>query len=156
MPQVILMDEEKFEVGIKALIVNEMNQVLVMFSTTIGSNHNIPHWDLPGGRIKQDHSIEETLQREILEELGVDGIEVIEQLDAGISKIPTKADGIDMRRIFIIYECKLPQGSKIILSDEHSEYRWVSIDEAKELLKLKFADSLIEKLDSLNKFKDIN
>ena len=143
------MNEESFQVGIKALIMDESNQVLVMFSTSIGRNRHPPHWDIPGGRIEKNHSIEETLRKEIKEELGIDNIDVIEQLDAGLSKISINVDGVDTRLLFIIYKCKLPTDYKIILSDEHRKYKWVSISEATELLRFKFADSLIEKMSQL-------
>ena len=143
--------EERFHVGVKALILNDMGEILVLKTNPEEMRQNQPvHWDLPGGRIKGGDSIESTLRKEIKEELGVDSIEILEHFDTSISNLKIPVDGEIVGLLTVIYKCNLPVDSKLELSSEHLEFKWVSIEEAKELLKVKFANSFIEKLNTLN------
>lgn len=143
------MPEEKFHVGVKALITNEKNEILVLRNNPEQARHNPKHWDLPGGRIEGDDSIETTLRKGVKEELGVDHIEIIEHFDTNIAnlKIPLHDDVVSL--MMIVFRCKIPNNMEFKLSFEHLEYKWASVEEAKELLKVKFANSFIEKLDQL-------
>jgi len=144
------MTEEKFHVGVKALVVNDKNEILVLMTNPEEAGHYHPkHWDLPGGRIKKNDSIEDTLRKEIAEELGIDNVMILEHFDTHISNLKIPVDGEMVGLLMVIYKCKLPD-EKIKLSFEHLEYKWTSINEAKELLKVKFAESFIDKIDKLN------
>lgn len=47
------MNEQKFHVGVKALIMNDNNEILILKTNPKEAGHFHPeHWDLPGGRIK--------------------------------------------------------------------------------------------------------
>lgn len=149
--QQILMTEQKFHVGVKALILNDENKILVLKTNPKEAGHYHPeHWDLPGGRIKTGDSIEKTLRKEIEEELGISAIEILEPFDTHISNLKIPVDNEMVALLMIIYKCKLPDNNvKFNLSFEHLEYKWVSVDEAKGLLKIKFAKSFIGKLNSV-------
>ncbi|MBX6388889.1 MAG: NUDIX domain-containing protein [Frankia sp.] len=54
----------------KAVIVSEGRALLVR--KTQNDPHNPGMWDLPGGRIKSDESLDEHLRREVREETGLD------------------------------------------------------------------------------------
>ena len=60
------MTEQLFQIGIKAIIRNDENQILLL--------KNKDYWDIPGGRIDQGEDIETTLLRELNEEMGVNHI----------------------------------------------------------------------------------
>ena len=60
------MTEQLFQIGIKAIIRNAENQILLL--------KNKDYWDIPGGRIDQSEDIETTLLRELNEEIGVNHI----------------------------------------------------------------------------------
>ena len=60
------MTEQLFQIGIKAIIRNDENQILLL--------KNKDYWDIPGGRIDQCEDIETTLLRELNEEIGVNHI----------------------------------------------------------------------------------
>ncbi len=144
------MDEEKFHIGVKALIINDKNEILVLRINPEDFNQPVEdHWDLPGGRINKGDSIEETLRKEIKEEFDIDNIETIEHVDTQISniRIPIKDEEVGLS--LIIFRCRVSPNSEIRLNEEHLEYKWVTVDEAKKLLRFKFADSLIEKLNML-------
>lgn len=145
------MTEQKFHVGVKAFITNEKNEILILRANTEEMRQQQPsHWDLPGGRIKGSDSIEETLRKEVQEELGVDNIEILGHFDTHISNLKIPLENETVSLLMVVYKCKLRDyNKKFNLSPEHLEYQWASVDEAKKLLKVKFPDSFIEKLNSL-------
>ena len=153
------MSEQKYHLGIKALIMNENNEILILKANpdelkqqgkTSDAEHRqaVAHWDLPGGRVKKGDSIEETLLKECEEELGTRGIEIIEPFDFMVSnmKIPEGDEMLGL--ILFVYLCRTSQ-RKFALSSEHTEYRWASVSEAKELLAFKYPQSFIKKLGSI-------
>jgi len=145
------MNEQKFHVGIKALILNEDNEILLLrINPKELKGDNPEHWDLPGGRIEGDDSIEATLVKVVEEELGTRDIEIIEHFDTLISNMKVPLENETVGLTLVVYKCRLPDNSmKFKLSSESLEYRWAIIDEAKELLKAKYPESFIQKLDSL-------
>lgn len=141
--------EQKFHVGIKALVLNENNEILLLRTNPADFKGNVPeHWDLPGGRIEGGDSIEETLYKEIEEELGTKSIEIIEHFDTFISnmKIPLENETIGL--MLVVYKCKL-NDTQFKLNQEHLEYRWIGIKDAKKMLEFKYPQSFIQKLNSL-------
>jgi len=73
-------------------------------------------WWFPGGRIRKGETFEEALYREVKEETG---LEVIKSKLVNVySRIFDKRHDIS-----IAYLCKC-KGDKIILNNEHSEYRY--------------------------------
>lgn len=144
------MTEQKFHVGVKALIMNDKKEVLVLKANPEDAPTWPHHWDLPGGRIKETGSIEQTLYRELEEEIGTNKIEILELFDTCVANHKIPLNGEEISLLLVTYKCKLlDSDQKFKLNFEHLEYRWASINEAKELLKVKFANSFIEKLDSL-------
>lgn len=148
------MSEQKFHVGIKALITNGNNEILILKANPAElKGGEPPHWDLPGGRIKEGDSVEETLATEIEEELGINGhdVEIVRPFDGSISnlKIPVGEEKFGL--VLFVYLCKLRTKNKFNLSFEHTEFKWASIDEAKKLLSVKFSKSFVDKLDDLKK-----
>lgn len=144
------MNEQKFHVGVKALIMNDKNEILILKTNPEDAPTWPPHWDLPGGRIKENYSIEQTLYRELEEEIGTNKIEILELFDTCVANHKIPLNGGEISLFLVIYKCKLVDSTQEFkLNFEHLEYKWVSIDEAKELLKVKFPISFLEKLDSL-------
>lgn len=88
-------------------------------------------WELPGGGVEYGENIEKTLRREIKEECGLDA-EV--GFPVAASDYYMKDDKKEIQRVEIIFLCKLINPTQtIILSREHSEYKWVSSNKISEL-----------------------
>ena len=108
-----------FHIGVKALIVKE-GKVLVLKEKDIrGTGDEI--YDLPGGRIEDEESPEETLGREIKEELGVENFEIKDLFLASKYEHYSK-DGISYMALF--YHVDI-EDTEIKLSDEHFSYEWI-------------------------------
>ena len=73
-------------------------------------------WWFPGGRVRKGETFAETLYREVKEETGLEVVE--SELLNVYSRI------FDERHdITIVYLCKC-SGDKVVLNDEHSEYKY--------------------------------
>jgi mutator protein MutT len=108
-----------FPVSIKGVIYNKEKHVLLL-------KNEREEWELPGGRIEVKETPEQTLLREIDEELRIEcSIEAI--LESYLLEvIPTKYVFI------VVYLCKYEKGF-VELSDEHQEFGWFEINQLDEL-----------------------
>src|SRR3989344_2643890 len=147
--------EQLFHVGVKALVMNDKSEILVLKANPkelTQTKGGVPvHWDLPGGRVKEGDSIEVTLKKELNEELGINADDAMigGLFDASISHLKVPVGNAEGGLMLLTYVCTLRETKTFSLSFEHTEYRWVSIEEAKALLATKFAPSFVDKLDEL-------
>lgn len=87
-------------------------------------------WELPGGRMDFGENIEEAFQREMNEELGFKKISMGNMINAWSFTSIRK----EINYHFIIFDFEIfTDESKIELSDEHIEYKWVGADEFEEM-----------------------
>lgn len=143
----INMAEKLFQVGVKALITNDEGKILLLDSGDWHLKHQTRHWDIPGGRIQQGHSILDTLQREIEEKTGIKQVNNVQLFTSAISNFPDVKIGSEMVGLMLlIYKVKVPAGSKIRLSHEHSGYEWVDRKEAAKRLAYKYPPEFTELL----------
>lgn len=105
-----------FYAGIKAAILKD-GKVL-----TLIKNGGYSKFDLPGGRAQEGESFEDTLIRELQEELpGITNIVIGQQVSARDTGW-TLPDGGGLLWIIYLVDADLP--NPIVLSDEHSSYEW--------------------------------
>lgn len=106
-------DNQLFYVGQKAFI-RKGNELLLLVDPVYGL-------DLPGGRIQEGESnLTEALQREIEEEIGLE-IEIGKPMVTWTWNLK-----VENKPTFLIgHDCTYLSG-EIKLSDEHSDYRWVT------------------------------
>lgn len=110
-------------------IVLKNNKIFIAFRVPVGAMGE--RWEFPGGKVEDGESYEETLIREYKEEFALDVTVGRHIADASFVH-----DGktIDLAAYEVIFSDDV---QKIVLS-EHTETRWVSIDEIKQL---SFVDS---------------
>jgi 8-oxo-dGTP pyrophosphatase MutT (NUDIX family) len=131
--------EKLFQVGVKALITNAKGEILVLDSGDWHLKNQTRHWDIPGGRIQEGHSVAETLQREVEEETGITKVSNSKFFTAVVSNFKDiPIDGHMVGLILMVYRVKVPENSKIVLSEEHSNYEWVAPAEAAKRLTYKY------------------
>ena len=138
--------EQYFHIGVKAIFLNGRKEILILKKNP-GHGTGGGYWDIPGGRIEKGCGIEDTLKREIGEELGITDFRIIRLFDNCVSNIiPHSGE----HGLFLAsYICTLDPKNPIGLDSEHTEYKWASISEVKELLKIKYPKSFLGKLDDL-------
>ncbi len=151
-------NEAFFQVSVKAIVRNNAGEVLLLQATPAIINAVVGrvggHWDVPGGRVKVGEKLEQTLHREVSEEVGLDHFDAISFLVATMANVRlTLENGDEAGIVLFAYVCDLAAGSEIVLGDEHLGYKWCSVDEAVELLAPNYPDLFIAELAKLDSSK---
>ncbi|BEP29063.1 NUDIX hydrolase [Helicovermis profundi] len=125
-----------FFVSVKGLVY--FNGKFLILRKTLKSNNEI--WEFPGGRLEFGENIEKALEREIKEET-ILSVKVLFPLGSWtvIKKSNTHIQGIT-------YLCN-STSEKVILSHEHSDYRWIRKEEFKNY---KVFPQILEEIQSWN------
>ena len=88
-------------------------------------------WETGSGRLEQGEGFLEALRRESLEELG---LEVRIECVLGVTHFYRGESTPDNEMVGVSFGCSVPDASGLSISDEHSEHRWVTADEAAAFL----------------------
>jgi len=115
---------DKLGLSQKAIIFNKDKFLAIKRGDTAPSNPN--KWDFPGGDVDFGEDLYDSMKREIQEETGLK-IDVLEPYEVH-SRITYDKD----HWITIAYKCKT-ENQDIKLSYEHSEYKWVTLEEFNKL-----------------------
>jgi 8-oxo-dGTP diphosphatase len=120
--------EDLFRLSSHAVITNEEGKILQLKSTYEGNR-----WVVPGGALDPGETIHEALLRECQEELGIN-VNILYM------------SGIYFHKAYnaqaCLFRCEIPENSKIILSSEHSEYRYFELEELSPIQKIRIQDCL--------------
>lgn len=93
-------------------------------------------WDTPGGTIHYGEAIDIALKREIYEETGL----TCEQKN--ILFVYSFMSGPYRHQFQLLYLCRYLKGDIVLTAGDHDEYRWVTLDELKDLSgKIAFLDA---------------
>ena len=145
------MSEDSFHLGIKALIRNTSGQILLLqVNPAKLHGQRRDYWDLPGGRIQKEHTVLDTLRREVEEETGVSDISNCEPLGMVLSniRIPIGNDSVGL--VLSVYSCTIPSDATITISDEHIASRWFLPAEAAKLLAIKYPEDFCQLISNLS------
>lgn len=105
-------------------IIKKNNKILLL-KRHPQSNNGACQWELPGGKVERGEFFDEGLIREIKEETNLDT--TIECFYEAIQQDFPKKSTV---QVIMIVKC---EKYNVKISDEHIDYKWVSIDEIKEL-----------------------
>ncbi len=125
---------DPFRLAVKAFIINEKNELLII-KRRPNDVHKPGVWDLPGGRLELGEDPFDGLRRETKEETNLD-IQIEQPLQIHHF---TRDDG--QRITMIVFRCQLVTNN-IALSQEHTDYKWIKISEAKSLLVHNFHEEI--------------
>jgi 8-oxo-dGTP diphosphatase len=106
-----------------AIILNESGQLLVLRRSDT-DKHRPLQWDLPGGHAEPGESFDVAIRREVLEETGLDLSGSDMQLVFGTSGT---YPGVGVTWLIFLARTT---ADEIKLSYEHDDSRWVSLDDA--------------------------
>ena len=84
-------------------------------------------WETGSGRLEQGEGFMEALRRESREELG---LEVRVEFVLGVTHYYRGEATPDNEMVGVSFGCSMDDASGLSISDEHSEHRWVTADEA--------------------------
>ena len=120
----------ELQVGVKILLKNKDGKYLVVCRSSKKYPEVGARWDIVGGRINIGEKLIQNLEREVMEETGLE-----------IEGKPKLIEAQDILRIQGKHVVRLTYlgnaDGKVILSDEHSDYKWLSLE---EILKLEPMD----------------
>lgn len=102
-----------------AALIKKDNNVLIARRST-GDENVLGKWEFPGGKVEPNETEEHAIEREIKEEFELD-IKANKYIINNVCEYPTKI--VDLR----LYECEYISGEFKL--HDHSEYKWVNINE---------------------------
>lgn len=88
-------------------------------------------WEDLGGRLKQFENFETGLRREIFEEVGISEIEIVKPIRIGQTFLGEKK--AENETLLVVFWCKTGTDA-VSLSDEHTEYKWLTPEEGLRLV----------------------
>jgi 8-oxo-dGTP diphosphatase len=120
--------EHRFRLSVHAVITDEHERVLQLRAT-----YGNLDWGLPGGALEPGETIHDALERECMEELGCEI--VVGSLTGVYSHTALESHAF-------IFRCELTDGGPIVLSAEHSEFRYFPADELGPVQRQRVLDCL--------------
>lgn len=126
----------------KALLINQENKALIL---TLGEHKQRPEKsfkpDLPGGLVDPGENEHEAVIREVLEETSI----TIRQEDLAMVYSNTHFYSDENKSVTKhLFISKVSSETKVVLSWEHSDYNWVSLQALKTTELRSFYDDAIE------------
>lgn len=116
----------ELQVGVKVLLKNKANRYLLVKRSSLKYPEGFPEWDIVGGRINPGTLLLENLKREVKEETNLNLSEKIKLIAAqDILRVP----GRHVVRLTYLGEAD----GDPVLSDEHTEFKWFTMNEIKML-----------------------
>ena len=127
----------ELQVGVKIILQNTEGKYLMLLRSAIKYPEAGAKWEIAGGRINPGTSLLENLKREVIEETG---LEV-----KGEPKLIAAQDILKTKHIVRLTYTGHADG-EVKLSDEHTEFKWVGLEELKKLEPMdRYVKELLEK-----------
>lgn len=141
------MAEQLFQIGIKGLIRDEQGKVLLL--KTMSDDRQAEYWDLPGGRMEAGETFQQTLRRELHEEIGVEYTGTPQHVMTVLSPITIPVGDTRVPLVLMAYEVDLPHDTPISLDDYEEAYDWFMPVKAATLLQRKYPQEFCDHVATL-------
>ncbi|HCU70967.1 MAG TPA: hypothetical protein DIC35_04460 [Candidatus Moranbacteria bacterium] len=125
------MSNGRFLVATGAIIENSKTGKILLLKRSEKKDYSPGIWEYITGRLRQFEEPQEGLRREIMEEAGID-VEIIKPIS--IYHFFRGEQVAENELVGIMYWCKT-DSEEIKVSEEHSDFRWVTPGEALEMVK---------------------
>ncbi|MFZ3020041.1 MAG: NUDIX domain-containing protein [Minisyncoccia bacterium] len=116
------------------------------FKTIIVKNKNGDHWGSPKGTPEGSETAIETAKRELMEETGIVNVDIRED-KTFLEKYPFEREGTMYNKTNLYYLGFVNEMLIGEYSDEIAEVKWVSFDEAKEVLTHQTAKDVMSEVE---------
>lgn len=133
-------------IACKAVIAKDGKVLMLREASTYEEGTNIGRYHMPGGRINPGEPFMDGLKREIMEETGLE-VTVGEPLFVG-EWFPV-IKGVQNQIVAMFFVCT-PFSDDVKLSEEHDDFKWVTLEESTELDVMDPEDKVLQKFFSAN------
>ena len=96
-------------------------------------------WDIPGGIVEPGETVEDTIHREVNEEIGL-------TIDVGrVIYVYANRDQLPVRQTFqTVYLCRYISGEVSLNPSEHDMYQWLEYDDIASVDMIEFLRKLVK------------
>ena len=130
----------ELQVGVKILLKNKDNKYLMICRSAEKYPEVGIEWGIAGGRINPGFSLVENLKREVMEETGLE--------IRGEPKLITAQDILKTDKHIVRLTYLGKANGKVTLSDEHTEFKWLTLKEVSNLNPLdRYLKEVLAKFD---------
>ena len=127
------MENVRFHITVKGIVI--YNHKVLILKRVKASSDGLGYWELPGGGLEYGETPEKALKRELKEETGLD-IKILKPVYTFTAIRPSyQSVGIGFLTV--------PTNDHVILSHEHTEYKFVDSNELKEFVNPKIYNDII-------------
>lgn len=116
------------------------NKTFLVLKRSMHHKYRPGDWDLPGGNVIYGEDALESLKREVVEE---SGLSIHDLKPISVITNPTFENNI---YLLVINYKAIANRAEIKLSHEHTEYKWVGIEEFKTMTQAAFLQELVSAL----------
>jgi len=134
---IVIENADDIKLSVKAII-RKGNKVLIL------KDAHSDYWDLPGGHVQEGEKLEDALAREVREETRL--------LISNPASFKTEIMKLGEREKPVIFYFASARGD-VKLSDEHTDYKWITPDEIEEYNLGQFSHVLKEEANENSKSK---
>ena len=138
-----MMETIKFHITVKAIVI--YNHKVLILKKIKPSTDGLGYWELPGGGLEYGETPHEALIRELKEETNLD-IKILKPIYTFTAIRP------DYQTVGIGF-LTIPTDDNVIISDEHTEFKFVDHVDLKNYLNSKIYDDVILALEEYKNMK---
>ena len=132
------MTDRPFGLVVRAIIKDSENNILIL-KRAPDSRSNPRCWELPGGKVEPGESFDHAMIREIKEETNLN-ISLRRAMGIAQQDLP------HIHSVHVIMTVNVDSGD-LKISDEHTDYRWASLEEIKSLPLSNWFESFLQEKD---------